>query len=353
MEVTTSATASAAPSNASASPSETSPAKPKSLSAQPQDTKPAQATQKNEPSKKETPKTGAEGKETSETKETEANPHADSKDPAQQPGETKEQHAKRMYKLKVDEQEIEVDEDELKRGYTHARAANERMRQAAEQGKQVRDFMQAFVEDPVAVIDSLIENGMLDEARAIQAMEQRLVAKYKREMMTPEEIEQEKRDRDAQAWRDEQARKQKEKDDAAIGEKAKAIQKDYDTKLTAALNDIDLIKDPDIVKDAASYMKIALEKGYELDVPHIAAMVKEKHQNIARKLVGAMTGEQAIKFLGEEVANKIRKADLARLRTVVPKEEPKAEHKPRERNRAPERLRPAEFLAAARKRAGL
>lgn len=271
-----------------------------------------------------------------------------------QPGETAAQHEKRLHKLKIDDQEVEVDDEELKRGYTHARSANERMRQAAEERKQTKEFMTAFAEDPVGVLDELVTGGMLDGEEVLKAMEMRLLQKYKRDIMTPEQIEQEKKDKDAQAWREHNANLAKKKDEDAISDKAKVIQKDLDTRLTQALETIDLIRDPDIVKDAAEYMKIAISKGYDLDVPHIAAMVKEKYANIAKKLIGGMNGDQAIKFLGEELANKIRKADLARLRTIVPKADTeKRESAPRERSNDKVRLRPNEFLAAARKRAGI
>ncbi len=47
-----------------------------------------------------------------------------------------EQKPVNKYKVKVDNEELEVDEDELKRGYAHNKAAAKRMEQAAEMRKQ-------------------------------------------------------------------------------------------------------------------------------------------------------------------------------------------------------------------------
>lgn len=56
--------------------------------------------------------------------------------------QTPEQKALAKYKVKVDGEELEVDENELKRSYAHAKAAAKRMEEAAEMRKQYQREIQ-------------------------------------------------------------------------------------------------------------------------------------------------------------------------------------------------------------------
>lgn len=60
----------------------------------------------------------------------------------QQKKQTPEQKALAKFKVKVDGQELEVDENELKRSYAHAKAAAKRMEEAAELRKQYQREIQ-------------------------------------------------------------------------------------------------------------------------------------------------------------------------------------------------------------------
>jgi len=68
-------------------------------------------------------------------------PGTDSGNATNGPQTSPEPTPPKRYKVPVDGREIEVDEAELIKGYGHNKAANEKMRQAAEIQKQVNQFL--------------------------------------------------------------------------------------------------------------------------------------------------------------------------------------------------------------------
>jgi hypothetical protein len=69
--------------------------------------------------------------------------------PGAAPGETKAETMARMYKVKVDGVEQEVDEEELLRGYSHRAAADKRMNEASLSRKEAEQVIRLFKENPI------------------------------------------------------------------------------------------------------------------------------------------------------------------------------------------------------------
>lgn len=74
---------------------------------------------------------GENSTQESKTKETNALP----------PTEETQKPTPKKYKVKVDDQESEIDEDELIRGYQKGKAGDKRLREAAQQQKQIKQFL--------------------------------------------------------------------------------------------------------------------------------------------------------------------------------------------------------------------
>ena len=91
---------------------------------------------------------------------------------------------KRLYRVKIDGQEMEVDESELLAGYQRAKAANKRFEEAAKQRKQAEHFLKLLRTDPVKVLQHP-EVG--HDVR--QLAEDYLAEIIKKEKMSPEERE--------------------------------------------------------------------------------------------------------------------------------------------------------------------
>jgi hypothetical protein len=61
--------------------------------------------------------------------------------PGSIPGETKAETQARLYRVTVDGEDMEVDENELRRGYMHAKAASKRMEEASMSKKEATQVL--------------------------------------------------------------------------------------------------------------------------------------------------------------------------------------------------------------------
>lgn len=261
----------------------------------------------------------------------------------------------RRHKVKVDDQDLEVDEDELRRGYTHARAASKKMEEASKTRKEAEQFLERFLEDPLSILDNPNVAQKLKKPLR-QMMEERLALELRREI-DPEgwnkEQEQQTLQQKAKAYED----WQKQQAEAAQNEQMSKLEQhyaqEYDSKLKAVLDTAGLPKTTNVVRRAAQLMQVAIQNGYEPDLSMVVDQVREEYQGDTKSLYTHLTGEQLIQHFGEEIANKIRKADLARLRKPAAQSETTKEAVQRAPKASKEKLNPREFFEAARKRAGV
>jgi hypothetical protein len=64
----------------------------------------------------------------------------------------------------------------------------------------------------------------------------------------------------------------------------------------------------------AELMQKNLQHGLELEPAHLAQIVKEDYQKELVSLIGGSDADQILAMFGEDVAKKIRLADLAKLK---------------------------------------
>ncbi len=121
------------------------------------------------------------------------------KEPQKSSQETVSEAAKeamRKYKVKVDGEELEVDEDELKRGYSHQKAANKLFQDAKIARKQSEEFIM-MMKDPKKFFETAQKLG--HDPRELA--EKYLASQLEDELMDPKDkeiktLKQEKEERD-------------------------------------------------------------------------------------------------------------------------------------------------------------
>ena len=96
-----------------------------------------------------------------------------------------------------------------------------------------------------------------------------------------------------------------------------------------------LSKDPEVaaatLRDMAMHMRVCKEAGYDVSPEELAAHVEKKNLKSYHGLAGRLEGDELISFLGEEIVQKIRRADLSRIKKSreVAKPEVASEWEPR------------------------
>lgn len=248
----------------------------------------------------------------------------------------------RKYKVKLDEDEMEVDEDELLRGYTHAKAANRKFQEAAAERKRAAEekakaerLYQQLKTDPFKAISELGLNPR-------ELSEEFLLKELEKESWTPEqkkafeleqkvkEYETKEQERERLA-KEHQARAEAEKEAREQHEMTEKIHKEYETKFIETLQSSSLPRNPTVIRRVAEVVFNSLQEGYEIPVEQAVKIVEKDMRSGISDLIRSLDGDRLIEFLGDDTVKKLRKHDAAKVKNPIPnqKSQPKEEPKPK------------------------
>lgn len=253
--------------------------------------------------------------------------------------------ALRKFKVKVDGEELEVDEDELKRGYSHQKAANKLFQEAKMGRKQAEEFVM-MMRDPKTFFETAKKLG--HDPRELA--EKYLANQLEDELMDPKDKElRELKEFKTQKERDEAEAKQKEEQKLVETLKTK-FAKEYSDQFVGALQQSGLPPTKNTVGRMASYISRAAGIGFKMSADDAARLVKEDLAMEHRAIIGDSDGEVLIKYLGEDITNKVRKYDTGRLKNPEANlRTPVEQGKTRERGTPHRRMTPREWRDYNRK----
>jgi hypothetical protein len=216
-----------------------------------------------------------------------------------------------MFKVKVDGADQEVALDDLIRGYSKATGAEKKFQEANMKNQQVKEFLNLLKTNPMKVLQD--PNLGLDFRKLAQDY---LYEEATNSLMSPEQR------KAAQAQRELEQYKQREAEERNKIETAKRnelVQKEFtriDTEVSESLSKLGLPKTKYNAQRTAYYMMHALQNGYEITAGEAAQQVYNDYIEDNRATFTATDPEMIIKLLGNEIVDKIRKADLSKIRQV-------------------------------------
>ncbi|NJO18760.1 MAG: hypothetical protein HC838_00040 [Spirulinaceae cyanobacterium RM2_2_10] len=234
------------------------------------------------------------------------------------------QEAMRKFKVKVDGQDLEIDESELIRGYSHQKAANKMLQEGTTARKQAEEFI-SMMRDPQKFYDTAKKLGHDPRKLAEEYLAKQLEA----ELMDPRDRELAETKAKLKHMED-LDKAEKEKIESQRNEVLKQkYAKDYSDQFVSALEQTGLPATKPMVGEMAKYISRAAKIGFKMTANEAAQLVMEDVQSAHRKLIGDSDGEVLMKLLGDEVANRVRKYDTQRLKNPeqhlkTPVEQPEA-----------------------------
>ncbi len=254
--------------------------------------------------------------------------------------------AMRKYKLKVDGEEVEVDEDELKRGYAHQRAANKIHQEATRARQQAEEFVM-MMKDPKKFFETAQKLG--HDPRKLA--EEYLGNQLEDELMDPKD----KEIRSLKMEKEENDRikaEQKEAEDAKVKNALRdKYAQEYSDSFVKALETSGLPPTKPMVAEMAKYVSRAAGLGFKMTAEEAAKLVKEDVLLAHQRLIGEADGDTLISLLGENVTNKVRKYDTGKLKNPEQHLRTPVEQssKPRVRTAEHKRMTPREWREFNRK----
>lgn len=243
-------------------------------------------------------------------------------DGSEEDGEDEEEgesDSDQTYTVKVNGEEIEVSQDELIRGYSTNKAAQEKFREADAMRKQAEKFVEMLQEDPAYVLEQM---GM--DVRSLA--EHYLAERLQYESLSDEERELIEAKQKLARYEAQQKAQQEEQYQRELSEKVEAARGEYVTRINTALDTAGLPQTDWTVQRMAKYMHEALSSDdpaiQKLSDSDIVELVAEDYAEELSK----MPAETLERLLGKEAANTLRKNDLSKLKGN--KKQPQRSKKP-------------------------
>ena len=216
----------------------------------------------------------------------------------------------KKYKVKIDGQEAEVDEQELINNYQIRKASDKRFQEGMQARKQAEEFVKLLKTDPVKVLTHPTIGADFKKLA-----EDYLLKEIEQQMMTPEQRKMQEYQQKLAAY-EEQEKIAKQQQEAA---QKQAIQQkyqdEYNKQIVGALETSGLPKTEFTVQRMVYYMYKALEAGYNVTANDVTDLVRRDYINDTKALYSGLDEEALFKILGDDVANKIRKADLRKFKS--------------------------------------
>jgi len=228
--------------------------------------------------------------------------------------------APKRYVVKVDGKETEVDEKELIKSYQLAKTSYQRMAEANKAKQEAEGLLKQVEEDPLKFLQHRNKNVR-------EAAEKFLYEELKKEQMSPEQ-------RKLAEYEQKLAAIEKEKEEARTQEESKKFQEEQqryaqelDKQLTDALNKANLPKKAHTISRIAYIMESALSNGIDLSVDEAIDYYNNIYSNDIKEYISTLKGDSLLSFLGKDILNEIRRADVGRIKNPIQKEARKAEGK--------------------------
>lgn len=254
-----------------------------------------------------------------------------------QPEENKEpaddqKTAPKKYKVKIDDEELEVDEDEVVRGYQHARAANKKFqeaaaeRKAAEQAKEeakrvAEDRWAKLKTDPFKVLSELgINPRELSEEYLLKALEEEMMSPAEKEKAELTKKLQEYEAKEKTAKEQEEAVKKQEEEKTKqeeILQLQKKYEQEYESQFIKALESTKLPKNPTTIRRIAEIVMQFQQQDIDIPVEHAIRIVEQDYNRGISELVKSLEGDSLVQFLGNDVVDKIRKHTLSKVKNPI------------------------------------
>lgn len=214
----------------------------------------------------------------------------------------------RPFKLVVEGKTFWLNQDQLVQWAQKGAGANQRFQEAHKIRQQAESVLALLKRDPRAVLSHPSMGIDFDKLA-----EEHLMKRIEREKLTPEQKELADAKEKLKTHEENERKRLEEAHAAKVQELTAHYAQDFEKDIIASLETSGLPKTRGTVKRMAHYMYEGLKRGYNLKAGDVAGLVLEDYQAEIKELHSTADGDTLLKLFGEDVAKKIREADLRRV----------------------------------------
>ncbi len=237
---------------------------------------------------------------------------------------------KKKYKIKVDQEEMELElsDEELIKELQKSRSADQRYKIAAEQRKQTEGLLEALKHNPVEVLKrigwddkkifDLIGDNVIDLA------EEKLAAKYQREMLSKEER------RLLELEEENNRLKQTEEERAAIQERieyrsqVEAQKEHYTRSINSAIEEAGLENTPELSGEVKRIAAAYIKQNRDATWGEIINLANSRIEQQRNRLLSNISVDKLAELIGQEKLDAIRNKKIEEFKNGTIKKTAKA-----------------------------
>lgn len=235
----------------------------------------------------------------------------------------KEEPKPEKVRAKINGEWREVTQDELDeriRQYSKAQAAHEAFEKASQMMRQTKALLKKLREDPESVLEDPrlgIDFEKLAEKRLLKK-----VNKLMEPELTPEERERRELEERLRQYEEKEMTEREKAEAEARFHRAEQHKKEFSELIGKVMESTDLQGDSYTMRAAAVFIKSCIKRGFMPDPDEVKEAIEGRVNNDYQARVKKLKGAALKKFLGDEVVQELRRADLEDLRAkrMTPRE---------------------------------
>lgn len=213
----------------------------------------------------------------------------------------------RKMTLKIDGQDVEMLESDVKALAQQGKVSGKRFEEAAAMRKQAQDIIEFAKSNPK---EFFAKTGM----NAREWAETYLMEELKKEQMSPEQRRAAENEMKLKQYEDEKKKALEAKRQEEMARLQAHHAENYDKMFVEALTKTGLPKTPYTIKRMAELQLVNIKKKLDLGADQLAKLVREDYMAEQKSLFGAYDGDQLLEFLGPDLVKKLSKAQIAKLK---------------------------------------
>lgn len=217
-----------------------------------------------------------------------------------------------LHTIKVDQKEIQLTTEQLIERAQKGAAAEKRMAEAAKLKKQVSNVLHWLKKDPMKV---LLDPALGYKEEDVRNMvEKWLYEKVKYESMSDEEKEAFDNKKELKRLKEKEEIDEKTKTDQELEKLTGQYKEHYEQKIIEGMEASGLPKNAYVAGRVAYYMLEGLKRKMKLEPSDAAALVKEELRSHLGHFLNETSDDQLLEFLGDDVAKKVSKHQVKKLK---------------------------------------
>lgn len=217
--------------------------------------------------------------------------------------------------LEIDGEEIEYDasdKEKLARDLAHGLKSDKRYKEAKRLKNQALDLVNKIISNPEEVLThpSLKEQGF--DFREVA--EKFLYSELQKERMTEQERRAHDNEIELAKIRAERELQQKTAAQRQIDARQEQLRTSFTSQIITAIENNGLPKTPWSMAKIAEHMKVAIKKGYkDVTAEDVAPLVANDLREMSKQYIASLKDDQLADALGKDVAEKLRKQNIAKV----------------------------------------